>query len=1401
MKPNTSYQENYKTLPIATKLAYWPFLIGPILLIAGLCFLFIDSYFKTVIIASSLILVGSYEAFRRFRLKEIKKQRYTIQKPYAWQINAPEHRQHADFEMLKRQLIELQNTTNKSILFIIERVTPEDHQAHLYESIFQDLKKENIVVERFFQRGENELFWTEGYPDEISAEELTMKYGSWLPIFCTDGLRLIDANIESLSDAVFPFYAWKQPILLTNRPALSWSYEEELLSVIFTIISFNLPGVDAISKLIGRPSGLYQFHLPNEKPELIIKDDEQEIPQKLEAHFGKSLTRWIAATALCSKLDWDLTLKIGKYLSKNHDTPTDHTQLRQLSRLGWFRVGEMPEQVRKQLIEYLPISLQNEIRRLVVQAMEASAPPQPSHAHNSYRMELVSHKLLIPDFPQKNLKEEFFELKSMGYLEEVGASEIVNLDTGTFHKFLPPLLAERLYNNGNAMLGWNMKMFLPLIFLITSASAMVMDLIVDQRGPKSPTTSQLSGNIQGLFGNKVEGATVVSEFDMTTTDYNGDFKLDTPSDFDGQAFNVITKKEGYFNQSQTIEPNQGKPAITLLPTTVEIKVIDQNYRTRKINDAIVTLLTNASSDNSVLTKNGIATLPLKNKYDPADEFNVFIEKEGFKGESKTFQYKDKNKLVYLKEEIITNVPDPDISIRGRVTNQCNNPVEKVRVKVAGYPSVRTGRDGFFNLKIPNTNNTEELNFKLSKEDYYSYSNSYTSDQLGSTLTFKLIPKTIKIKVLDKDNKVIKGVKVKLNNTTSRTSNSNGTCIFPLEKDTRCRISIQIDHNGYHPIKEAFDLDEKTIVVNLDKKDTPVCKFIGQVQDNCNKPVKGATIKFAGSSTKAISSANGKATTNLRCNSIGNRFEISISKPGFHTEKKLISKNQLKQSQNVKLSRSNIKVKILHAVNKREIGGATVSLKDGAIGKMIPNGQYYNVPIKKGIGCQQTLIVDHKAYEPFSKRIDLGKENLTIELTPKRSYQFKGIITNQCGAVLGEAKVSLKGYPGSKRTAKDGTVNIGFTPPANKDKVTVVISNAGYHTETLEIKLNKLKTTQMIPLSRSKITVLVTNPNNKRLSGVRLRLGSNKSGTTDDNGAYIFNLKKGENCRQDLTAIRNGYESFSDVVNLRNGRISIKLNGKKLTKYEFQGTIINQCGKSIAEASVQIKDHSQARRTSKDGKISISFTTSKDKVDIIVKKSGFHREIKTISISEIMQPHQIKISKSSATILVTESKPNSKKIIGASIYVNNVKKGITNEQGECTIALIKNSGCPQQLKITKRGYTTYSNYEDFTSNFRKIKLINEREEAKPDITFEINVIVKSQAQNERIAVDYADGTKKVSFKNIKAGLYRFTLKRSVDPKLYDYIDKGGKLRARILNNIRFTRSQNLSKSNPKVLFRY
>ena len=88
---------------------------------------------------------------------------------------------------------------------------------------------------------------------------------------------------------------------------------------------------------------------------------------------------WLAACSLYPELQWNLTLHLAAQLP-DADTLLTESSLRRLVQLPWFRAGELPEELRVQLIATLSVERQRGLRHSIVSLLEVSPAPAGTHA-------------------------------------------------------------------------------------------------------------------------------------------------------------------------------------------------------------------------------------------------------------------------------------------------------------------------------------------------------------------------------------------------------------------------------------------------------------------------------------------------------------------------------------------------------------------------------------------------------------------------------------------------------------------------------------------------------------------------------------------------------------------------------------------------------------------------------------------------------------------------------------------------------------------------------------------------------------------------------------------------------------------------------------------------------------
>ena len=77
-------------------------------------------------------------------------------------------------------------------LLLINRSTRRDHRAQFYNFIFEQLKAQEVHVERFYYAGDPRLCWNELHPRGLSLQELSQRYGHHRLIVVSNGAEFFN---------------------------------------------------------------------------------------------------------------------------------------------------------------------------------------------------------------------------------------------------------------------------------------------------------------------------------------------------------------------------------------------------------------------------------------------------------------------------------------------------------------------------------------------------------------------------------------------------------------------------------------------------------------------------------------------------------------------------------------------------------------------------------------------------------------------------------------------------------------------------------------------------------------------------------------------------------------------------------------------------------------------------------------------------------------------------------------------------------------------------------------------------------------------------------------------------------------------------------------------------------
>ncbi|MBI5917351.1 MAG: formylglycine-generating enzyme family protein, partial [Bacteroidetes bacterium] len=269
--------------------------------------------------------------------------------------------------------------------------------------------------EVFYFKTEPIRFWNGQHPEGITPDQLFRQFPLNRLIVLGDGHGLLDphpplkTNTPSLRPAAIAFFRqWKQRLLLTPMPVVSWTYREGALHGLFAVFPSDTEGLGETIKFLER--GMDGEDLPTfaswcerllegrHEPDLNYRRWRTAADHRdyLQAH--PELYCWVCALAVYPKPDWSITLAIGRSLSPL-GVEVDYDNLLIISRIPWLLTGDLPPRLRRELLA----DLDSEAERLAREAVQAELQAvetlvQGGHANQEHQINLALQNFAIaPD--------------------------------------------------------------------------------------------------------------------------------------------------------------------------------------------------------------------------------------------------------------------------------------------------------------------------------------------------------------------------------------------------------------------------------------------------------------------------------------------------------------------------------------------------------------------------------------------------------------------------------------------------------------------------------------------------------------------------------------------------------------------------------------------------------------------------------------------------------------------------------------------------------------------------------------------------------------------------------------------------------------------------------------------
>jgi hypothetical protein len=278
-------------------------------------------------------------------------------------------------------------------LILIDRATPRDHQARLFDLLAQALDREGLFTVRYFYDGDPRVCLTGTGVGDMHLTELQKRYPAHRLLLFGDGEALLDPISGRLAPWAALLLEWPERAVLTPLRASDWGHRERALADHFILVTATFSGLAEMAERFETPSIAESERAdprehPTPPPEIEPTTPPEQAVVQLKKYLGEDAFQWLCAVAVYPELQWELTLSLGSLPSMPRGLLQEQTLLR-LCSLPWLRAGAFPDALRLELIKALDPAREAAVRAALIKLLEQNAAPVGSFAESDRRLQIV----------------------------------------------------------------------------------------------------------------------------------------------------------------------------------------------------------------------------------------------------------------------------------------------------------------------------------------------------------------------------------------------------------------------------------------------------------------------------------------------------------------------------------------------------------------------------------------------------------------------------------------------------------------------------------------------------------------------------------------------------------------------------------------------------------------------------------------------------------------------------------------------------------------------------------------------------------------------------------------------------------------------------------------------------
>jgi formylglycine-generating enzyme required for sulfatase activity len=291
-------------------------------------------------------------------------------------------------------------------LLLVERFGADDHRALLFDRLFQNLRRQDVLIERYFHDGDPRRCYNERYPDGIPLREVRYRHAHARLLFMGNGYRLLSPETGLPADwAENALPGWNTRLLLTPLARPRWGLREFQLKNLFLLLPADWEALRYAAEYPQPDQNLRYAELPDYVREAAERPQgplEPPYLPDLRAQLPEHLLLWTAACAVWPALHFDLTLQLGRLLGDDNHNLLRYDYLAHLAALPWFANGYIPKDARRELLEYLDAEYPDVLQRCAAHLLDLlrQNPPDNPRSYAAAEHTLYIALLQVMATPQ-----------------------------------------------------------------------------------------------------------------------------------------------------------------------------------------------------------------------------------------------------------------------------------------------------------------------------------------------------------------------------------------------------------------------------------------------------------------------------------------------------------------------------------------------------------------------------------------------------------------------------------------------------------------------------------------------------------------------------------------------------------------------------------------------------------------------------------------------------------------------------------------------------------------------------------------------------------------------------------------------------------------------------------------